>query len=128
MADELQSRMKNIETEVKKLQTDFRRVETKLDKLILSLTGDDISEGALKSLSKRISEQEKDLVKKLSEQEKDINNLSKSLVKLTQSSLTTDEHKAIRDLLSVFKGWKLIIALGLWLLPLVTFIIERIFK
>jgi SMC interacting uncharacterized protein involved in chromosome segregation len=124
MADELQTRMKGVEQEVRKLQTDFKRVEgkfdkvgIKLDKLILSLTGDDISEGALKTMSKRITEQEKDL-----------NNISKSVVKLTQSALTPEEHKAIKDLLSMFRGWKLIIALAIYLIPLATFIFEKVIK
>lgn len=124
MADELQTRMKGVEQEVRKLQTDFKRVEgkfdkvgIKLDKLILSLAGDDISDGALKIMSKRIQEQEKDL-----------NNLSKSVVKLTQSALTTEEHKGIKDLLSMFRGWKLVIGLAIYLIPLITFIMEKVFK
>jgi Skp family chaperone for outer membrane proteins len=124
MADELQTRMKGVEQEVRKLQTDFKRIEgkfdkmeKKLDKLILSLTGDDISEGALKSMSKRIAEQEKDL-----------NNISKSVVKLTQSALTPEEHKGIKDLLSMFRGWKLLVGLAIYLIPLITFIMEKVFK
>lgn len=116
MADELQNRIRSVETEVKELRTDLQRVEAKLDRLITSLTGDNISEGALRSLNKRISEQEKDM-----------NNLSKSIVTLTKLSLTSDEHKAIKDILSIFKGWRLILGLAIWLIPLITLIIEKVF-
>ena len=109
--DGLQSHLTRVEDKLDKLSS----VEGKLDKLIHSLVGDELMDGAIESINKKIEESEKD-----------INNLAGAVSKLSQSALTPEEHKSIRDIISFFKGWKLVFGLILWLIPLATFIFERL--
>jgi len=99
------------------VQSDLSRVERKLDKLIHSLVGDELVEGAMSSVNKRITEAESDL-----------SNLSRLMGKMALNSLTPEEHKGIKDLLTFLTGWKLTLGIFVWLAPLITFIVERILK
>ena len=109
--DGLQSHLTRVEDKLDRLSS----VEGKLDKLIHSLVGDELMDGAIGSINKKIADSEQD-----------INNLAGAVTKLTQSALTPEEHKSIRDIISFFKGWKLVFGLILWLIPLATFIFERL--
>jgi len=99
------------------VQSDLSRVERKLDKLMHSLVGDELVEGAMSSVNKRITEAESDL-----------SNLSRLMGKMALNSLTPEEHKGIKDLLTFLTGWKLTLGIFVWLAPLITFIVERILK
>jgi predicted RNA binding protein with dsRBD fold (UPF0201 family) len=103
-------RMQKLEEKMDDVQAELSELGKKLDRLYHSLVGNEIMDGALVSMNKKIDVQEKEIQD------------------LLGSRLTQDELKTVKAIVSMFTGWKLTVAVALWLLPLITFIMEKVFK
>lgn len=108
--DNVELRMQKLEEKMDDVQAELSELGKKLDKLYHSLVGNEIMDGALVSMNKKIDVQEKEIQD------------------LLESRLTEEELKTVKAIVSLFTGWKLSLAVILWLLPLITFIIEKVLK
>lgn len=108
--ENVELRMQKLEEKMDDVQHEVSEFGKKLDKLYHSLVGNEIMDGALVSMNKKIDLQEREIRDML------------------HDKLTVEELKTIKAIVSLFTGWKLTLAVILWLLPLIAYIIEGITK
>ena len=88
-------------TQIANLEQRLNEIDRKLDRLISAMTGDGINAGFV------------------GETRKDIHDLNMSMQALSARSLSHEEMRDLRKVLSFLTGWKLTVGLLLWLAPLV---------
>lgn len=108
--ENVELRMQKLEEKMDDVQQEVSEFGKKLDKLYHSLVGNEIMDGALVSMNKKIDLQEREIREML------------------DAKLTPEELKTIKAIVSLFTGWKLTLAVILWLLPLITFILKEVLK
>lgn len=95
-------------TRMAQVEQRLNDIDRKLDRLIGSLMGDGINAGFVGETRQGFSETEKD-----------IHELNIALQAMTSRTLSGDEMKDLRKVLSFLTGWKLTIGLLIWLAPIV---------
>lgn len=100
-------------TRMAQVEQRLNDIDRKLDRLLNSLMGDGINAGFVGETRQRFTETERD-----------IHELNVALQTLTTRTLSGDEMKDLRKVLSFLTGWKLTIGLLLWVAPLIALTIK----
>lgn len=102
---------------MQEVRKDVSDVAGNLSKLTHSLVGDELRDGAILSINKRIDRTESE-----------VRAILDSIEKVEDRLLTNDEYKSLRSILTLTQGWKKTLGILIWLLPLVTLIIDKVLK
>jgi hypothetical protein len=109
--------MDKLEELMQEVRKDVSDVAGNLSRLTHSLVGDELREGAISSINNRISKTESE-----------VKSLLEGMEKFEDRLLTDEEYKSLRSILTLTQGWKKTFGIIIWLLPLITLIIDKVLK
>jgi predicted RNase H-like nuclease (RuvC/YqgF family) len=109
----MEERIQSLESKFNRMADDINGVKNAVDRIERALTGDAMTTGAIPEFRERIKECELRIA-----------NVNTRL----DHQLTLTELSDTRSVISWFKGWKLVIASMLYLLPLIALILNQLNK
>jgi predicted nucleic acid-binding Zn-ribbon protein len=118
MNENLSVRMEKLETKVEAIGHDMTEVKNGVKQLTDALSGDGMRQGVIHSLTSQIEANRKAISENQAEQTRNVHEINFSIQRLHAGMFTQDETKEIRQVVSWFKGWKLVLVSLIPLIPL----------
>ena len=107
----MENRIQSLEAKFERMADDINGVKSSVERIERALTGDAMTTGAIPEFRERIKECEMRIA-----------NVNTRL----DNQLTMSELADTRAVVSWFKGWKLVVASALYVLPLIAFILSKL--
>lgn len=118
MNENLSVRMEKLETKVEAIGHDMTEVKNGVKQLTDALSGDPMRPGVLHSLNQRIEANHNAISDIRALHAKDLHEVQRTIQAFQSALIPQDEVKKIRQVVSWFDGWKLVIGSLIILIPI----------